>query len=94
MGNRPCGSDRPRIPPAGRRHERREPPAKERHDALRRPLAAEALQQEDVADRRARGLDAHRSREEAELGVDRFLGKPYQEDELLGSLKELLAPKQ
>jgi chemosensory pili system protein ChpA (sensor histidine kinase/response regulator) len=41
----------------------------------------------------SRTADKHRNRA-AELGVDRFLGKPYQEDELLGSLKELLAPKQ
>jgi chemosensory pili system protein ChpA (sensor histidine kinase/response regulator) len=37
----------------------------------------------------SRTADKHRSRA-AELGVDRFLGKPYQEDELLGALKSLL----
>jgi len=37
----------------------------------------------------SRTADKHRKRA-AELGVDRFLGKPYQEDELLGALGELL----
>jgi chemosensory pili system protein ChpA (sensor histidine kinase/response regulator) len=37
----------------------------------------------------SRTADKHRNRA-AELGVDRFLGKPYQEDELLGALGELL----
>ena len=37
----------------------------------------------------SRTADKHRNRA-AELGVDRFLGKPYQEDELLGALKSLL----
>ena len=37
----------------------------------------------------SRTADKHRNRA-AELGVDRFLGKPYQEDELLGSLRELM----
>ena len=37
----------------------------------------------------SRTADKHRNRA-AELGVDRFLGKPYQEDELLGALKGLL----
>jgi chemosensory pili system protein ChpA (sensor histidine kinase/response regulator) len=38
----------------------------------------------------SRTADKHRSRA-AELGVDRFIGKPYQEDELLGELREVLA---
>jgi len=37
----------------------------------------------------SRTADKHRNRA-AELGVDRFLGKPYQEDELLGNLRELM----
>jgi chemosensory pili system protein ChpA (sensor histidine kinase/response regulator) len=37
----------------------------------------------------SRTADKHRNRA-AELGVDRFLGKPYQEEELLGALAELL----
>jgi chemosensory pili system protein ChpA (sensor histidine kinase/response regulator) len=37
----------------------------------------------------SRTAEKHRNRA-AELGVDRFLGKPYQEDELLGALKSLL----
>ncbi|HEX6138349.1 MAG TPA: response regulator, partial [Casimicrobiaceae bacterium] len=37
----------------------------------------------------SRTADKHRNRA-AELGVDRFLGKPYQEDELLRSLRELV----
>ena len=37
----------------------------------------------------SRTADKHRSRA-AELGVDRFIGKPYQEDELLGELRGLL----
>jgi chemosensory pili system protein ChpA (sensor histidine kinase/response regulator) len=37
----------------------------------------------------SRTADKHRNRA-CELGVDRFLGKPYQEDELLGALKSLL----
>jgi chemosensory pili system protein ChpA (sensor histidine kinase/response regulator) len=36
----------------------------------------------------SRTADKHRNRA-AELGVERFLGKPYQEDELLRSLREL-----
>jgi chemosensory pili system protein ChpA (sensor histidine kinase/response regulator) len=34
----------------------------------------------------SRTADKHRNRA-AELGVERFLGKPYQEDELLQSLR-------
>ena len=37
----------------------------------------------------SRTADKHRNRA-AELGVDRFLGKPYQEDELLRNLRELV----
>jgi chemosensory pili system protein ChpA (sensor histidine kinase/response regulator) len=37
----------------------------------------------------SRTADKHRNRA-AQLGVDRFLGKPYQEDELLGEMRELL----
>ncbi|HXR55563.1 MAG TPA: Hpt domain-containing protein [Casimicrobiaceae bacterium] len=37
----------------------------------------------------SRTADKHRNRA-AQLGVDRFLGKPYQEDELLGEIRELL----
>jgi len=37
----------------------------------------------------SRTADKHRNRA-AELGVERFLGKPYQEDELLGEMRELL----
>src|SRR6185437_3511029 len=37
----------------------------------------------------SRTADKHRNRA-AQLGVDRFLGKPYQEDELLGALRGLL----
>jgi chemosensory pili system protein ChpA (sensor histidine kinase/response regulator) len=37
----------------------------------------------------SRTADKHRNRA-AELGVDRFLGKPYQEDELLGTLREMV----
>ncbi len=38
----------------------------------------------------SRTADKHRNRA-AELGVARFLGKPYQEDELLGEIRGLLA---
>jgi chemosensory pili system protein ChpA (sensor histidine kinase/response regulator) len=38
----------------------------------------------------SRTADKHRNRA-AELGVERFLGKPYQEDELLGEMRDLLA---
>ena len=38
----------------------------------------------------SRTADKHRNRA-AELGVDRFLGKPYQEDELLQSLRSVMA---
>jgi len=37
----------------------------------------------------SRTADKHRNRA-AELGVERFLGKPYQEDELLQSLREVM----
>ena len=37
----------------------------------------------------SRTADKHRNRA-AELGVDRFMGKPYQEDELLRNLRELI----
>jgi len=37
----------------------------------------------------SRTADKHRNRA-AELGVDRFLGKPYQEDELLGNLRAVM----
>jgi len=37
----------------------------------------------------SRTADKHRSRAE-ELGVDRFLGKPYQEEELLQSLRDVV----
>jgi chemosensory pili system protein ChpA (sensor histidine kinase/response regulator) len=37
----------------------------------------------------SRTADKHRNRA-AELGVERFLGKPYQEDELLRTLRELI----
>ena len=37
----------------------------------------------------SRTADKHRNRA-SELGVDCFLGKPYQEDELLGALRGLL----
>ena len=37
----------------------------------------------------SRTADKHRNRA-AELGVDRFLGKPYQEDELLQSLRGVI----
>ncbi|HJU22475.1 MAG TPA: Hpt domain-containing protein [Casimicrobiaceae bacterium] len=40
----------------------------------------------------SRTADKHRNRA-AELGVKRFLGKPYQEDELLASIKGLLAAR-
>ena len=36
--------------------------------------------------------DKHRQRA-MELGVDRYMGKPYQEDELLGTIDELLASR-
>jgi chemosensory pili system protein ChpA (sensor histidine kinase/response regulator) len=38
----------------------------------------------------SRTADKHRNRA-VELGVDRFLGKPYQEEELLGAIGELIA---
>jgi chemosensory pili system protein ChpA (sensor histidine kinase/response regulator) len=38
----------------------------------------------------SRTAEKHRNRA-AELGVDVYLGKPYQEDELLRHLRELLA---
>ena len=38
----------------------------------------------------SRTADKHRNRA-MELGVDRFLGKPYQEDELLGAIGSLIA---
>ena len=38
----------------------------------------------------SRTADKHRNRA-IELGVDRFLGKPYQEDELLQSLRSVIA---
>ena len=41
----------------------------------------------------SRTADKHRNRA-AELGVDRFLGKPYQEDELLGTLRGLVEAAQ
>ena len=41
----------------------------------------------------SRTADKHRNRA-AELGVDHFLGKPYQEDELLRSVRDLTAEKQ
>ena len=37
----------------------------------------------------SRTADKHRARA-AELGVDLYLGKPYQEDELLKHLREML----
>jgi chemosensory pili system protein ChpA (sensor histidine kinase/response regulator) len=37
----------------------------------------------------SRTADKHRNRA-AELGVERFLGKPYQEEELLGALREVV----
>jgi len=37
----------------------------------------------------SRTAEKHRSRA-AELGVDLYLGKPYQEDELLTNLREML----
>jgi chemosensory pili system protein ChpA (sensor histidine kinase/response regulator) len=40
----------------------------------------------------SRTADKHRNRA-AELGVERFLGKPYQEDELLGEIGGLLGTK-
>ena len=39
----------------------------------------------------SRTADKHRNRA-AELGVRRFLGKPYQEDELLGAMRGVLRP--
>ena len=38
----------------------------------------------------SRTADKHRNRA-AELGVERFLGKPYQEEELLQNLRELMS---
>jgi len=38
----------------------------------------------------SRTAEKHRNRA-AELGVDLYLGKPYQEEELLRNLRELLA---
>jgi chemosensory pili system protein ChpA (sensor histidine kinase/response regulator) len=40
----------------------------------------------------SRTADKHRNRA-MELGVDRFLGKPYQEEELLGAIGSLIATK-
>ena len=38
----------------------------------------------------SRTAEKHRNRA-AELGVDLYLGKPYQEDELLRNLREMLS---
>jgi chemosensory pili system protein ChpA (sensor histidine kinase/response regulator) len=38
----------------------------------------------------SRTAEKHRNRAQ-ELGVEAYLGKPYQEDELLRNLRELLA---
>ena len=38
----------------------------------------------------SRTAEKHRNRAK-ELGVDAYLGKPYQEEELLRSMRELLA---
>jgi chemosensory pili system protein ChpA (sensor histidine kinase/response regulator) len=40
----------------------------------------------------SRTADKHRNRA-MELGVDRFLGKPYQEEELLGAIGALIETK-
>ena len=69
-----------------------EMPRMDGFEVATRVRASETLKNIPVLMITSRTGDKHRQRA-MELGVDRYMGKPYQEDELLGTIDELLASR-
>ncbi|HAZ94125.1 MAG TPA: hypothetical protein DCW94_00305, partial [Porticoccaceae bacterium] len=69
-----------------------EMPRMDGFEVATRMRASETLKNIPVLMITSRTGDKHRQRA-MELGVDRYMGKPYQEDELLGTIDELLASR-
>ena len=69
-----------------------EMPRMDGFEVATRVRASETLKNIPILMITSRTGDKHRQRA-MELGVDRYMGKPYQEDELLGTIDELLASR-
>ena len=69
-----------------------EMPRMDGFEVATRVRASETLKNIPILMITSRTGDKHRQRA-MELGVDRYMGKPYQEDELLGTINELLASR-